>query len=311
MAFPASSGYGNLPNGAFSPIIFSQKALKQFRKVSVVEDITNTDYAGEIENYGDTVHIMKEPEVLVQPYVRGKQIVSQDLVDNDIILQVDHANSFQFQVDDIEKRQSHLNFESLASDRAAYNLKNTFDAEVLTYMSGQAQSANYLGSTGTPLGVELAPTGSTKLTPLQLMNRLKRYMDVNNIPTDERWFVADPYFWELMQDENSKLIPVNITGDAESALRNGLITEGQIRGFKCYTSNNLPVGGTGPTASSGANYGTILAGHMCSTATASQLAQTESFRSQNTFADVVRGLHLYGRKVLRPEALTVSYWNMS
>src|SRR6202000_2276165 len=123
-----------------------------------------------------------------------------------------------------------------------------------------------------------------------------------NVPTDERWFVADPYFWELMQDENSKLIPVNVTGDQESALRNGLITEGQIRGFKCYTSNNLPVGGTGPTATSGANYGTMLEGHMSSTCTASQLAQTESFRSQNTFADVVRGMHLYGRKVLRPKA---------
>jgi hypothetical protein len=310
MAFPSSAGYGNLPTGAFSPILFSQKALKQFRKVSVIEDITNTDYFGEIANYGDTVHIMKEPEVTVTPYVRGKQLVSQDLVDNDIILQVDQANSFQFQVDDIEKKQSHLNFESLAANRAAYNLKNAFDSEVLSYMAGQAQSSNYLGSTATPLGIKLAPTGA-ELTPLQVMNRLKRFMDVGNIPTDERWFVADPYFWELMGDENSKLIPVNITGDSESALRNGRISEGAIRGFKCYVSNNLTVGGTGPTATSGANYGTILAGHMCSTATASQLAETEQFRSQNTFADVVRGLHLYGRKVLRPEALTVSYWNQS
>lgn len=253
---------------------------------------------------------MLEPEVLVRPYVRGTQLTSQDILDNDIVLTIDKANYFQFGVDDIEKRQSHLNWESLSSDRAAYNLKNTFDAEVLTYISGQAQAGNSLGSTGTPQGIKLSPSGA-ELTPLQVMNRLKRYLDVLNVPTDERWFVADPYFWELMQDENSKLIPVNITGDSESALRNGQIVEGGIRGFKCYVSNNLPVGGTGPTATSGANYGTILAGHMSSTCTASQLAQTESFRSQNTFADVVRGMHLYGRKVLRPEAVVTSFWNMS
>jgi len=310
MAFPSAAGYGNLPNGAFSPIIFSQKALKQFRKVSVVEAITNTDYAGEINDYGDTVHIIKEPEVLVRPYVRGTQLQSQDVLDNDIVLTIDKANYFQFGVDDIEKRQSHINWESLASDRAAYNLKNTFDSEVLTYMSTQAQTGNNLGTTGSPQGVKLSPSG-TELTPLQVMNRLKRYLDILNVPTDERWFVADPIFWELMGDENSKLIPVNVTGDAESALRNGMITEGQIRGFKCYTSNNLPIGGTGPTATSGANYGTILAGHMSSSCTASQLAITESFRSQNSFADVVRGLHLYGRKVLRPEAVVVSFWNQS
>lgn len=310
MAFPSAAGYGNLPNGAFSPIIFSQKALKQFRKVSVVEDITNTDYAGEIQSYGDTVHIMKEPDITIRPYVRGTQLTSQDLVDIDITMTIDKANSYQFEVDDIEKRQSHINFETLAADRAAYKLKDTFDGEVLTYMVGQALSSNYLGTTSAPQGVQVSPTG-TDLTPLQLMNRLKRYLDVLNVPTDDRWFVADPYFWELMQDENSKLIPVNVTGDAVSALRNGRITEGQIRGFRCYTSNNLPTGGTGPTATSGANYGAIIAGHMSSTATASQLAQTEQFRSQNTFADVVRGLHLYGRKTLRQEATTVAYWNMS
>lgn len=272
--------------------------------------ITNTDYAGEISNYGDTVHIMKEPEVLVRPYVRGTQLTAQDLIDIDITLTIDQANYFMFAVDDIEKRQSHINFESLAANRAAYNLKNTFDQNVLLYMAGQALSGNVLGSTGTPQGIKISPSGS-EMTPLAVMNRLKRYMDVLNVPTDERWFVADPYFWEIMNDENSKLIPVNITGDDESPLRNGRISEGEIRGFRCYVSNNLPTGGTGPTATSGANYGTIIAGHMSSTATATQLAETESFRSQNTFADQVRGLHLFGRKTLRPEATTVCYWNQS
>lgn len=254
---------------------------------------------------------MKEPDITIRPYVRGTQITSQDIIDTDITLIVDHANYFTFEVDDIEKRQTHINWESLSADRAAYKLKDTFDAEVLAYIATQVQSGNNLGTTSAAQGIKVSPTGSD-MTPLQAMNRMKRYMDVLNVPTDDRWFVADPYFWELMQDENSKLIPVNITGDSTSALRNGLITEGQIRGFRCYVSNNLPTGGTGPTATSGGtNYGTILAGHMSSTATASQLAQTETYRSQNTFADVVRGLHLYGRKTLRPEATTVSYWNMA
>ena len=106
MAFTTSAGYGNLPSGNFAPEIFSQKVLKFFRRASVAEDITNTDYTGEIENFGDTVNIMKEPTLTVTAYQRGSVINPQDLAADQITLVVDKANAFAFKIDDIEERHS-------------------------------------------------------------------------------------------------------------------------------------------------------------------------------------------------------------
>ena len=102
MAFDKVSGNNNLANGNFSPIIYSQKVQKFFRTASVIEAITNTDYAGEIEAYGDTVNIIKEPTISVSAYSRGAVVDAQDITDDQIQLTVDQANAFSFKVDDIE-----------------------------------------------------------------------------------------------------------------------------------------------------------------------------------------------------------------
>ncbi len=96
MAFAKASGYANLPNGNFSPVIYSQKVQKEFRKTSVVEDITNTDYTGEISQFGDSVRIIKEPDITVSTYARGTTLATQDLADADFTMIVDQANYFQF-----------------------------------------------------------------------------------------------------------------------------------------------------------------------------------------------------------------------
>src|SRR5210317_2164501 len=141
MAFASAGGYTNLPNGNFSSVIYSKKVQLAFRKSTVVGDITNSDYFGEIANQGDTVRIIKEPEISVSAYLRGTTIAPQDLTDNDFSLVVDQANYFAFKVDDIEEAHSHVNFQSLASDRAAYRLADQYDQEVLGYLSGYKQSA--------------------------------------------------------------------------------------------------------------------------------------------------------------------------
>ena len=136
MAFSTAAGYGNLPNGNFSPVIYSKQVQLAFRKSSVVEGITNSDYFGEIAQMGDTVKIIKEPEITVKSYARGTTITPQDLDDEDFSLVVDKANYFAFKVDDIEEAHSHVNFQSLATDRAAYRLSDQYDQEVLGYLSG-------------------------------------------------------------------------------------------------------------------------------------------------------------------------------
>ena len=141
MAFSSAAGYGNLPNGNFSPVIYSKQVQLAFRKSSVVEAVTNNDYFGEIANMGDTVKIIKEPEITVKAYTRGTTILPQDLDDEDFSLTIDKSNYYAFKIDDIEDAHSHVNFMSLASDRAAYRLADQFDQDVLGYLSGFKQSS--------------------------------------------------------------------------------------------------------------------------------------------------------------------------
>jgi len=143
MAFATATGYGNLPNGNFSPIIYSKQVQLAFRKSTVVGDITNSDYMGEISGQGDTVKIIKEPEVSVSTYARGTQITAQDLDDEDFNLVVDKANYYAFKMDDIEEAHSHVNFMQLATDRAAYRLADNYDQEVLAYISGYKQTTKH------------------------------------------------------------------------------------------------------------------------------------------------------------------------
>lgn len=302
MAFQVAPGWANLSQGNFVPQIFSQKVQKFFRRESVVEAITNTDYYGEISNYGDTVFIIKEPVITVAPYARGTLLLPQALADDQLSLTVDQANYFAFQVDDIENKQSHVNWEDLATSSGAYSLKDTFDKEILTYMLTQVTTALTYGTSGAPLTIGFQ-SGNT--SPLAVLNRLGRLLDENNIPSDNRWVVAPPVFWEKVQDESSKLVGVDwqSSNAAESLLRNGKVLTGKLRNFAPYTSNNIPVDGS-------SNY-QLLCGHMSSTATASQIAKVESLRNPNSFSDIVRGMHMFGRKTLRTNCLAASHFLVS
>lgn len=306
MAFATAPGYGNLPNGNFSPVIYAKKAQIAFRKASVIQHITNTDYMGEIRDFGDTVKIIKEPNITVQAYVRGSQVTPQDLDDEEILLVIDKANWMAFKVDDIESKQSHINWESLAADQGGYRLADAMDTEVLQNMSDNLVAAQTLGTSSVPQDVQETKAAGD-FTPLQLLSRLARFLDVNNVPSENRWFVGDPIFYEQLQDEDSKLLDADFT--EKGIIRSGDIVQGKVRGFTMYTSNNLPSAGAGPSGTTNSDHGVLLGGHMSAVSTAEQINKTETFRSQDTFADVVRGLHMYGRKVLREEALVGAFYH--
>jgi hypothetical protein len=305
-AVATASGHNNLPNGNFVPEIFSKTVLKFFRRASVAEAITNTDYYGEIANFGDTVHVIDEPTIVVSDYARGTQLQTQALDDSEQTLLVDQAKYFQFIVDDLEAKQAHLNWETLSTSAGAYALKNSYDSAILSYMAGQVLAANVYGvdhaSTSIDVGYD-----SGEISPLGVLSRMGRLLDEQDVPEEGRFVVASPLFWEVMSDENSKLMGVDFTGDTSSKLRNGRITDGLIRGFQCYKTNNAPIGATVGVGTTG---GVVLGGHMSSTATVSQIAKTEALRSQDFFGDIVRGLHLYGRKTLRTAALTKTFYRV-
>ena len=321
MAFDTAAGYGNLPSGNFAPEIFSQKVLKFFRRASVIEDITNTDYAGEIENFGDTVKIIKEPTVTVSSYQRGSVVNPQDLADDQISMVVDNANAFAFKIDDIEERHSHINFEALATSSGAFALKRKYDAAVLQHISDAAgiaasavsgttltntAAAGTLGTANAPINVEIDDNG------INLMLAMARLLDDQSVPEENRWFVAPPIFYEKMFQAGNKIAEVQVTGDASSPLRNGLAINGSFAGFRCYKSTALnSTGGTdqvtltdgSATLAVDGSENVVLAGHMSAVATASHIAKTEVVRSTESFSDVIRGLHVFGRKVLRQEAV--------
>ena len=150
------------------------------------------------------------------------------------------------------------------------------------------------------------------VSPTMLIARMGRLLDQQNVDKDGRWVVIDPVMMEILMDEDSRLL--NADFGATGGLRNGLVLN-NWNGFRVYVSNNLPSVGTGAattgTANQNTNYGVIVAGHDSAVATAEQINKTETYRDPDSFADIVRGMHLYGRKILRPEALVTAKYNLA
>ena len=299
MAFGTVGGYSNLPQGNFTPEIFSQKVLKFFRKASVAEDITNTDYAGEIAAFGDTVRIISEPVITVSAYARGQTLNVQDLDDAQTTLVVDQGSYFTFAVDDIEERQSHLNWESLATGSGAYALKDSFDTNILTNIQANVVAGNVYGSNGSPTDTGFA---AGEVDPANVIARLARLLDDQDVPFENRWAVAPPIFYEQLAQSPSKVMDMSVMDSSDvSPMRNGRVVARDLHGFKLYKSNNVPT----PTGSNATQH--VLAGHMSAVTTANQIAKTEVNRSPTTFADIVRGLHVFGRRVLRTDGVADSF----
>ena len=285
MAFTSAAGHGNLPNGNFSPVIYSKQVQLAFRKASICEAITNSDYFGEIAAMGDSVKIIKEPEITVKAYERGTTITPQDLDDEDFSLTIDKANYFAFKVDDIEEAHSHVNFQSLASDRAAYRLSDQFDQDVLGYLTGFKQSAIH----GTPDTVNTTVNGTVAVSTAgtdELLSSMK--LDAAAFggsagdalalqpraggATDTTPAVGDTFpltviarMSRLLDQQNVDTqgrwlvvdpVFMELLKDEDSRLFNADfggsgLANGQIgmniHGFRVYQSNNLPAVGTGPS----------------------------------------------------------------
>ena len=341
----ASGGF----TGNWSPIIYSKQAQIALRKAAVTNAITNNSYFGEIANQGDVVRIQKEPDVTVNALQRHTAISVEKLADEDFSLTIDKANYFAFKMDDIEDQFANVDYVALAADRAAYKMADAMDADVLSYLSGYTTAgaaitttsgdaqhptagnltgewltANHLDASdfgnlsGAASGnvIPLAPRlpGATALStstvsPLTVVARMARQMDVANVDSRGRWLVVDPVFVEMLKDEDSRMLNADFGG---SGLMNGLVLN-NLHGFRVYVSNNLPAEGTG-AGTSGAtlrsdNYGVIVAGQDEAVASAEQINKVENYRDPDSFADIVRGMHLYGRKILRPEALVSAVYN--
>jgi len=306
----SNSNFGTSTN--FLPAIYSKKVLNFFRKASVAEAITNTDYAGEISGYGDSVKVIKEPTITVYKYERGADVTETALTDTEISLVVDTANAFKFVVDDIETSMSHVNFKEVAASSAAYALRDAFDEGVIAagFAGLSASGPNHVlgaddDTTGTVVGTYDEAGKSINLLindPLDVLAHMAKLLDEQNVPEEGRWVVAPPSFYEQLSKSGSKLLSVDFNA-GQGSIRNGLVTSGKLRGFSMYKSNNIQ-------ATSAAD-GKILAGHMSAICTAQTITSTEVIRDPDSFGDICRGLHVYGVKVLRPEALVGAFYSLA
>ena len=300
-------------NSYFLPAVYSKKVLNFFRKSSVAEAITNTDYAGEITAYGDTVRIIKEPVITVYQYERGQDVTQTKLTDQEVNLVVDTANAFKFIVDDIETSMSHVNFKEVASSSAAYALRDAFDSGVIASMFAGVPAASPNHILGSDSATDLAAgtfdgTGNLDIgyasgehDPIDVLSHMARLLDEQNVPEEGRWFLANPEFYEQLVQSNSKLISTDFNA-GQGSIRNGLVSSGKLRGFDMYKTNNI-------AATSNAA-GKCIAGHISATCTAQTIVNTEVIRDPSSFGDIVRGLHVYGAKVLRGEALVSAFYGI-
>ena len=291
-------GVSGQTNGFFIPEIYSKKVQIALRKAAVAEAVCNTDYMGEISNFGDTVNIIKEPQIAVADYTRGLAVTSTNLTDQELVLTIDQAKSFSFKLDDLERRFSHVNFQAVASDNAAYALRDAMDSNILAAVSAGATVTTGMGTTGTP--IDIGFTGS-KVDPLNQMALAAKELDEANAPEEGRWFVAAPEWYNALSNSASKLLSVDFNA-GQGSIRNGLVASGLLRGFQMYKSNNLPTNDlSGASPAGSATAPEALFGHISATSAASAMNKVETIRDTGTFSDIVRGLMVWGRKVLRPE----------
>jgi hypothetical protein len=269
----------------FIPEVFSKLLQAKFYKQSVLPAISNTDYEGEISGQGDKVNIRTVPAVTVADYTGTLSL--QELTTQNIELLIDKAKSYNFKVDDVLQAQGDINLLQEASKDAAESMRVAVETDVLSNVVTGA----------TTIGSQSSISASNILTNILTM---AKQLDELNIPEEGRFLVLSPEFVSLLKQ--SELRQAYLTGDGTSPLRNGKV--GMVDRFNIYQSNMLYTPGSG----SDSGYTHVLAGHPKAISFASQFTNTETVRLESTFGDAVRGLKVYGSKVVVPDALCVGKW---
>jgi N4-gp56 family major capsid protein len=271
----------------FRPEIWSAAILTALRNRLVYASLCNTDYEGEIQNAGDTVHITSIGEVATRAYTEHTTISWDEVADTQQDLLIDQKRYFAIKVDDVERKQA-LPFLDEATRSAAYGLADNADAVVSAAMYAAVNDP--LG--GNDYGAFVADKSDKNA--YDLLVEFRTILNRDNCPLEGRWVVVPPEFYAVLLLDN-RFIDASASGST-APLLNGFV--GRAAGFNVFESNQTP----DPTAGTYA----IIAGHPIATSYADQILETEALRLIDFFGDGVRGLHVFGRKVVRPECLAMA-----
>ena len=273
----------------FTPEIWSAQLLVNLHNDLVYgsPSVINRDYQGEIARYGDTVRINAIGGVNVQDYVKNTDFTERQVLSSaQQALVIDQAKMFNFEIDDIDEAQNNPSVMGAAMREAAFSLGNVADQFLSSEMAselpvGGTANGNYLGD------VNITTDGLV----YEALVDMARVLDENNAPPAGRWAVVNPLVYaELLKDARFTSFGTEVN---RATIRSRAV--GSIAGFTILVSNQTPLDGTDPV---------VLGGSTMATTFAQQISTVEAYRPENRFTDAVKGLHLYGSKVVRPELLT-------
>lgn len=267
----------------FRPSIWSANLLVAYRPKLRYGALINRDYEGEIAQAGDTVRITSIGRPTVSTYVPNETVITPEQVtDSQRTLVVDQSKYFAFGVDDVDARQARGNVIPQAMNEAAFNLASVVDGYIASSYTG-VQSANQLGA------ITLSKTTPADAYDLLLIPMRER-LDDANVPDEGRQIVISPAVYSLLLRDQRFI--ANAAGNIASALTTGVIDA--ISGLNVLVSNVTPL------VSSGVN--AVIAGVPGGYTFADQISKVEAYRPQSAFEDAVKGLSLYGGKLVRPDS---------
>lgn len=299
--------------GKFIPVLWSGKLQVKFYQSTVLSAITNNDWEGEIKDTGDKVTIRTIPSITISTYSKGQSLTSQVPSAAVVELLIDNGRYFQVVVDDVDDIQSDLKLMDIFTNDASQQMKISIDTAVLLGIKNLAHASNQGATAGVlsanvALGDGNAGDGSATLASVQLTKSnvvekivgMGQVLDESNVPETGRWLVIPAWMGALIKQSDLK--DASITGDSQTPMRNGRL--GQIDRFTLYVSNLLPKVSASTTL--GGTY--VYAGTNDAITFASQITKVESLRSTATFGNIVRGLNVFGYKVIKPEALVQGFF---
>ena len=270
----------------FIPTVWAGRLLTALQKSLVYGQagVANRDYEGEIMAAGNTVKIASIGDVSIGDYTKDTDITDPDiLTDDEQSLVIDQQKYFNFYVDSIDRAQQNVNTLDEAMRRAGWQLRDAADGFLASVMDTAVPTGNKIGSLTTP-------KVPTKDDAYEYLVDLSVLLDEANVPIEGRFVVVPAWFHGLLL-KDERFISSGIAADVTR--RNAEV--GEAAGFSILKSNNVP-------NTTGAKY-RIFAGHAIATAYVEQIIDVQTYKPEKRFGDAVKGLHVYGAKVVRPDAL--------
>lgn len=279
----------------FIPTVWAARLLTALEKALVYgqTNVCNRDYEGEIRDAGNTVKIASVGDVTVDDYVKDTDIGDPEvLTDSAQTLAIDQQKYFHFFVDSVDRAQQNVNVMEEAMRRSAWGLRDIADAYLASLMDTAVPTGNKIGSITTPI----VPT---KDNAYEYLVDLGVLLDEANVPLDGRFCIVPAWFHGLLLKDDRFINAGTLRADR--ALANGAV--GEAAGFSILKSNSVP--------NTTATKYKILAGHSMATSYAEQIVDLQTYKPEKRFGDAVKGLHVYGAKVVRPTALACLIANKS